>query len=134
MSDYLEDPRLADAERRVFEAEALERQGNLIGASSLWRAASDLYSSVGFEVPASLPKTRTVWAVSAVAAASRARDFAHATDLAERFLAEDASLTEGGREELRDLLRVARSLREDAASRPARGKLLRWRDEIRNAA
>lgn len=131
MNDYLDDPRLAEAEADVFEAEAAERRGDLAEASSRYRRAADRYTEVAFEVPVSLPKTRAVWAVSAVAASSRGRDFERAAALAERFLAEDAGLTPAGREELRELLRVARSLRSSPAPRT---KLLRWRDEIRNAA
>ena len=132
MRDYLDDPRLAEAEAEVFEAEAAERRGDLAGAASGYRRAADHYAEVAFEVPVSLPKTRAVWAVSAVAASSRGRDFERAIALAERFLAEPDGLTPYGRDELRDLLQVARSLRPAAAA--PRTKLQRWRDEIRNAA
>lgn len=132
MSDYLDDPRLAEAEADIFEAEAAEHRGDLVEAAAQYRRAAERYTEVAFEVPVSLPKTRSVWAVTAVAACSRGRDFESAAALAERFLAEDAGLTPGGRAELRELLRVARSLRPSTT--PPRTKLLRWRDEIRDAA
>lgn len=132
MRDYLDDPRLAEAEAEVFEAEAAERRGDLAGAAAGYRRAADHYAEVAFEVPMSLPKSRAVWAVSAVAASNRGRDFERAVALAERFLAEPDALTPSGRDELRELLTVARSLRPGAAA--PRTKLQRWRDEIRSAA
>jgi hypothetical protein len=132
VSDYLDDPRLAEAEAEVFEAEAAERRGDLVAAAARYHRAADRYAEVTFEVPVSLPRTRSVWAVSAVAASSRGRDFERAIALAERFLAEPDGLTPAGRQELLELLTVARSLRP--ATTAPRTKLLRWRDEIRCAA
>jgi hypothetical protein len=132
MMDFLDDPRLAEAEAEVFDAEAAERRGDLRGASQLYARAAARYAEVAFEVPVSLPRTRTTWAISAVAACSRGRDFERAIALAERFLAEDAGITAAGRDELHELLGVARSLR--TAAPPRQTKLLRWRDEIRRAA
>lgn len=123
MSDFLDDPRLAEAEAEVFEAEAAERRSDLAGAAAGYRRAADRYAEVAFEVSVSLPKTRAVWAVSAVAASSRGRDFERAIALAERFLAEPDGLTPSGRDELRELLKVARSLRPTAGG--PRNKLQR---------
>lgn len=123
MSDFLDDPRLAEAEAEVFEAEAAERRSDLAGAAARYRRAADRYAEVAFEVSVSLPKTRAVWAVSAVAASSRGRDFERAIALAERFLAEPDGLTPSGRDELRELLKVARSLRPTAGG--PRNKLQR---------
>lgn len=137
MTDFLEDPRIKQAEALYFQAELLERRGDLTDARDLYAKAAALYATVALMVPSDLPRTRGLWAVAAVSVAARAGRFHFAIELAERFLAEPGSLTAGSHHELQTLLERYRLTCASAAvvAPAARGnRLLAWRDELRGAA
>jgi len=103
VNDVLEDPRLIESDAAAFDAERLEREGDLPAARALYATASARTASVALELT-SLPKTRSILAVSAVCLAARAGRYDRAVDLAERFLAEPGALSRDGIAELQDLL------------------------------
>ncbi len=103
MNRWMEDPRVAEAERLSFEAERAERRGESTLASEQYRSAGQRFRAVALSVPASHPRTRGDLAVAAVVCLARGTALAEALAAATRFLAEPDAMSEGARDELRRL-------------------------------
>jgi hypothetical protein len=84
----LEDPRGQEADFLAYQAERLERRGDLTGARELYRRAAPLDEAVAREVPFTMPRWRIILAKSAVCRWARAGDLQRAVSLADEFLSD----------------------------------------------
>jgi hypothetical protein len=97
------DPRRARSEDAAFRAERAWSDGQPDEAKRLFAEAAELEEQVARDVPISLPRVRSVLAISAVALWYKAGDFERAKRLAYAFLV-DEGLTEQGRGDLEKLV------------------------------
>lgn len=122
MNEIFDDPRWRESEELAVTAEGAADAGDLARARDLYRRAARLAGAFALSVDGTMPRTRSIAAVSAVALAALSGDFGHAVMLAEQFLAAPGSLHAEGIAEL-EALRASylRTIAASAApsSRPA---------------
>lgn len=104
MNGWFRHPHAKAGELAAFEAETLEREGDLETSRERWASAARSFAMLALRVPASHPNTRSDFAIAATASFARAREFHRAIDFALRVLAESGALTEDGRRELREMV------------------------------
>jgi hypothetical protein len=108
-----DDPRREESETLAAQAERAWSEGRRQEAQGLFAKAAKIEEDVALGVLASVPRSRSVLARSAVALWYKAGEYEHAKRIAYSFLATEA-LTEQGRSELEDL--VDRCSREGAVA------------------
>ncbi|AUX25728.1 uncharacterized protein SOCEGT47_062770 [Sorangium cellulosum] len=101
---FFDDPRRRRSEELAFFAERAERTGDLIAALTQYAEAARLEEANALEIPADVPRVRTVLAVSAVALWLRAEQWDEAARAGCAFLAVPKALTPDGRRELQSLV------------------------------
>jgi hypothetical protein len=100
MSEIFDDPRWRESEELTVRAESAAADRDLARAMDLYQRAARLAEEFALSIDATMPRTRSIAAVSAVVLAARSGDFNHAVRLAEQFLASPGSLREDGLAEL----------------------------------
>lgn len=99
----MRDPRRKQSEELAFRAEQAWQRGERDEARNLFAAAATLEEEVAREIPESMPRVRSILAVSAVALWYKAGAFAEAKRAAYRFLA-DGGLNASATREVEQLV------------------------------
>ena len=115
LAGTFDDPRSRESERIAWQAEMLEKSGQLAEARCLYAIAANLEEKVVENTPPSQPRVRHVLAISAVALWLNAMNHVRATALATKYLA-DGILTEQDLADMVDV-RIKDMLRKDKETR-----------------
>lgn len=101
---FFDDPRHRLSEELALVAERAERGGNRAAAAEKYAAAAELEEANAREVPADVPRVRSVLGISSVALWLRAEKWDEAARAGCTFLAAPQALTPDGRRELQALV------------------------------
>lgn len=104
MTSAFDDPRAQKSDELSFFADRALAHGEIARAMELFAEAAELETQLALGVPDTEPRVRSVLAISAVALWLKAGQFEKCERYAHQLLANDNSLTDQGRNDLRALL------------------------------